>query len=141
MRHSPYTRLSPTLPCAASPSLSLSHQGHQLERWLVGERQDVLGGLLLFSYQIRPSSLVRDALVIKGSSCPLRKTVIQVSSYRSRPSWAYGNRQTKFGTISQLGATMVRQNRAAMTVKKLRRYIFLRVLWNSMYREELKRNL
>jgi hypothetical protein len=36
---------------------------------------------------------------------------------------------------------MARQNRAAMTVKKLRQYIFPRALWNFMYREELKRNL
>jgi hypothetical protein len=36
---------------------------------------------------------------------------------------------------------MVRQNRAAMTVEKLRQHIFPRVFWNFMYREELERNL
>jgi hypothetical protein len=43
--------------------------------------------------------------------------------------------RNKFGTISKLGTTMVRQNRAAMVVEKLR------VFWNFMYREELKRYL
>ena len=66
--------------------LTLPHQVHQLERRLVGERQGVLEGFTSFWLPSTTSSLVIDAPVIKESSCPLRKTAIQVSSYRSRLS-------------------------------------------------------